>query len=172
MADERFGSCPDLLVVDGGKPQLTAALTQLEQLGTRHLRCAALPRRTRRCSCPGTRRRWCCPTARRRSTSSSRCATRRTASPSPSNRELRDKAMTVSVLDEVEGVGPTRKKAIMPPLRLHEAAARGERGRYRRSEGRAPAGGGGGVRDAPGVEPSVTAAWRARRAPFVPCDGA
>ena len=29
------------------------------------------------------------------------------------HRELRDKAMTVSVLDEVEGVGPTRKKAIM-----------------------------------------------------------
>ena len=29
------------------------------------------------------------------------------------HRELRDKAMTVSVLDEVDGVGPTRKKAIM-----------------------------------------------------------
>ena len=29
------------------------------------------------------------------------------------HRELRDKAMTVSVLDEVEGVGATRKKAIM-----------------------------------------------------------
>ena len=29
------------------------------------------------------------------------------------HRELRGKAMTVSVLDEVEGVGPTRKRAIM-----------------------------------------------------------
>ena len=29
------------------------------------------------------------------------------------HRELRDKAMTVSVLDEVEGVGPKRRKAIM-----------------------------------------------------------
>ena len=29
------------------------------------------------------------------------------------HRELRDKAMTASVLDEVEGVGPTRKKAIL-----------------------------------------------------------
>ena len=29
MADERFGSRPDLLVVDGGKPQLTAAMEQL-----------------------------------------------------------------------------------------------------------------------------------------------
>ncbi len=33
MADERFGARPYLLVVDGGKPQLTAALTQLEGLG-------------------------------------------------------------------------------------------------------------------------------------------
>ena len=29
------------------------------------------------------------------------------------HRELRDKAMTVSILDEVEGVGPVRKRAIM-----------------------------------------------------------
>ena len=29
------------------------------------------------------------------------------------HRELRGKAMTVSILDEVEGVGPTRKRAIM-----------------------------------------------------------
>jgi excinuclease ABC subunit C len=29
------------------------------------------------------------------------------------HRELHDKAMTVSVLDEIEGVGPKRKKAIM-----------------------------------------------------------
>ena len=33
MADERFGSRPDLLVVDGGKPQLTAAINQLNELG-------------------------------------------------------------------------------------------------------------------------------------------
>ena len=33
MADERFGRRPDLLVVDGGKPQLTAATAQLEELG-------------------------------------------------------------------------------------------------------------------------------------------
>ena len=28
-----FGSRPDLLVVDGGKPQLTAAINQLNELG-------------------------------------------------------------------------------------------------------------------------------------------
>ena len=34
MADERFGSRPDLLVVDGGKPQLTAAIEATRLLGS------------------------------------------------------------------------------------------------------------------------------------------
>ena len=33
MADERFGTRPDLLILDGGKPQLTAAIEQLGELG-------------------------------------------------------------------------------------------------------------------------------------------
>ena len=33
MADNRFGSRPDLIVVDGGRPQLGVALAQLEELG-------------------------------------------------------------------------------------------------------------------------------------------
>ena len=32
-ADERFGSRPDLLILDGGKPQLTAAINELSELG-------------------------------------------------------------------------------------------------------------------------------------------
>ena len=42
------------------------------------------------------------------------------------HRELRDKAMTVSVLDDVPGVGPKRKRAIMKRFgsmrRLREAS--------------------------------------------------
>ena len=42
------------------------------------------------------------------------------------HRELRDKAMTVSILDEVEGIGPRRKKDIMKHFgsmkRLREAS--------------------------------------------------
>ncbi len=42
MASERFGSRPDLLVVDGGKPQLTAAINQLNELGLDILPAALL----------------------------------------------------------------------------------------------------------------------------------
>ena len=45
MADERFGKKPDLLIVDGGKPQLTAALAQLEELGITDIPVAGLAKR-------------------------------------------------------------------------------------------------------------------------------
>ena len=72
MADERFGSKPDLIIVDGGKPQLHGGARRMfEQLGHRRSqRCAAWPSATRSCSCRGrTRAPSCCPAARRRSTS-------------------------------------------------------------------------------------------------------
>lgn len=59
MADERFGSRPDLLVVDGGKPQLTAAIKQLEALGSIY-QFVAWQRPMRKFSCRGTRLPSCC----------------------------------------------------------------------------------------------------------------
>ena len=97
MADERFGSRPDLLVVDGGKPQLTAALTQLEELGL-DIPVCGLAKADEEIFVP-----W--------DDTPVRDEAHRFAI--TFHRELRDKAMTVSVLDEVDGVGPTRKKAIM-----------------------------------------------------------
>ena len=84
MADERFGSRPDLLVVDGGKPQLTAAMNQLEALVST-FPFAALLKADEESSCLGTiRRRWCFPRVLPRSISLSRCAMNPIALPSPS----------------------------------------------------------------------------------------
>ena len=33
MADERFGSKPDLIILDGGKPQLAAVLAMFDEMG-------------------------------------------------------------------------------------------------------------------------------------------
>ena len=61
MADERFGNKPDLIILDGGKPQLTAALQQFDEMGIHDIAFAAWPSATRSCSCRGrTRVRWCC----------------------------------------------------------------------------------------------------------------
>lgn len=113
MADERFGSRPDLLIVDGGKPQLTAAVNQLSELGL-DIPVAGLAKSDEELFVP-----W----------SPDGPVVLPSGSPSlylvkqvrdeshrfaiTYHRELRDKAMTASILDEIPGVGPKRKKAIM-----------------------------------------------------------
>ena len=112
MADERFGSRPDLLVVDGGKPQLTAALTQLGELGL-DIPVCGLAKADEEVFVPWDDTPVVLPNG-----SASLYLIKQVRDEAHRfaitfHRELRDKAMTVSVLDEVEGVGPTRKKAIM-----------------------------------------------------------
>ena len=112
MADERFGSCPDLLVVDGGKPQLSAALTQLNALGL-DIPVCGLAKSDEEVFVPWDDTPVVLPNG-----SASLYLIKQVRDESHRfaitfHRELRDKAMTVSVLDEVPGVGPTRKRAIM-----------------------------------------------------------
>ena len=112
MVDERFGSRPDLLVVDGGKPQLTAAMRQLEQLGL-DIPVCGLAKADEEVFVP-----WDDTPVVLPSGSASLYLMKQVRDESHRfaitfHRELRDRAMTVSVLDEVEGVGPTRKRAIM-----------------------------------------------------------
>ncbi len=113
MADERFGSRPDLLIVDGGKPQLTAAVEQLAELGL-DIPVAGLAKSDEELFVP-----WAddgpvvLPSG-----SASLYLVKQVRDESHRfaitfHRELRDKAMTVGILDEVEGVGPKRKKALM-----------------------------------------------------------
>lgn len=112
MADERFGSKPDLLVVDGGRPQLTAAMRQLEKLGLDIAVCG-LAKADEEVFVP-----WDDTPIVLPSGSASLYLIKQVRDESHRfaitfHRELRGKAMTVSVLDEVPGVGPMRKKAIM-----------------------------------------------------------
>ena len=126
MADERFGSRPDLLVVDGGRPQLTAAIRQLEELGL-DIPVCGLAKADEEVFVP-----WDDTPIVLPSGSASLYLIKQVRDESHRfaitfHRELRGKAMTVSILDEVAGVGPTRKKAIMRHFgsmkRLREASA-------------------------------------------------
>ena len=112
MADERFGSRPDLLVVDGGKPQLTAASNQLNELGL-DIPVCGLAKSDEEVFVPWDDTPIVLPTG-----SASLYLIKQVRDESHRfaitfHRELRDKAMTVSVLDEIPGVGPKRKKDIM-----------------------------------------------------------
>ncbi len=112
MADPKFGSRPDLLVLDGGKPQLTAAIEQLQRLGL-DIPCCGLAKSDEEVFVPWDETPIVLPSG-----SPSLYLIKRVRDESHRfaitfHRELRDKAMTKSVLDDIEGVGPTRKKALM-----------------------------------------------------------
>ena len=114
LKDEKFGKQPDLLIVDGGKPQLSAALNQLNELGVSDIAVAGLAKRDEELFVP-----W----------QESGPVVLPSGSPSlylvkrvrdeahrfaiTFHREIRGKAMTASVLDDVVGLGPVRKKALL-----------------------------------------------------------
>ena len=114
MADERFGSKPDLIILDGGKPQLTAALTQFEEMGVNDIALCGLAKRDEELFVP-----WqdsgpvVLPSG-----SASLYLVKQVRDEAHRfaitfHRELRGKGMTASILDEVPGLGPVRKKALM-----------------------------------------------------------
>ncbi len=114
LADERFGKRPDLIILDGGKPQLSAAIAQLEELGAGDIPICGLAKRDEELFVP-----W----------QDSGPVVLPSGSPSlylvkqvrdeahrfaiTFHRELRGKGMTTSILDEVMGMGPKRKKALL-----------------------------------------------------------
>ena len=116
MADERFGSRPDLLTGwTACKPQLTAAVNQLSELGL-DIPVAGLAKSDEELFVPWGK----APTAAvvLPSGSPSLYLVKQVRDESHRfaityHRELRDKAMTASILDEIPGAGPKRKKAIM-----------------------------------------------------------
>ncbi|MBR3234061.1 MAG: excinuclease ABC subunit UvrC [Atopobiaceae bacterium] len=113
MADTRFATrAPDLLVVDGGKPQLTAAMEQLAQLGL-DIPVCGLAKSDEEVFVP-----WDDTPVVLPSGSPSLYLIKQVRDESHRfaitfHRDLRTKAQGVSILDEVEGVGPKRRRAIM-----------------------------------------------------------
>ena len=99
-------------MVDGGKPQLTAAMRQLAELGL-DIPVCGLAKADEEVFVP-----WDDTPIVLPSGSASLYLIKQVRDESHRfaitfHRELRGKAMTTSILDEVPGVGPTRKKAIM-----------------------------------------------------------
>lgn len=114
LADDKFGARPDLIIVDGGKPQLSAALAQLKDLGADDIPVCGLAKRDEELFVPwqesgpvvlpgGSPSLYLVKQVR---DESHRFAIN-------FHRELRGKAMTASVLDTVAGIGPKRKKAVL-----------------------------------------------------------
>ena len=83
--DESFASLPALIVIDGGKGQLSAGLSELAEFSDLGVTVVSLAKRIEEVFVPGRRDAAACsPTTPPSSSCSSASATRRTASPSSS----------------------------------------------------------------------------------------
>jgi excinuclease ABC subunit C len=111
--DASFSALPDLIVIDGGKGQLSAGIKKLEPLLERGVAVVSLAKRIEEVFVPGRPD----PILLERGSDALRILQRvrdeahRFAITFHRNR--RDKAMTASVLDGVRGVGPARKRALL-----------------------------------------------------------
>ena len=116
--DERFGSKPDLIILDGGKPQLTAVLEMFDKMGRDDIALCGLAKRDEELFVPwqdsgpvvlpgGSASLYLVKQVR---DEAHRFAI-------TFHRELRGKGMTASILDDVAGLGPVRKKALMKAFR-------------------------------------------------------
>ena len=124
--DESFASLPALIVIDGGKGQLSAGLSELGPFRDLGVTVISLAKRIEEVFQPGARR----PLLLAHDTPELQLLQRvrdeahRFAI--EFHRGRRDRAMTRSILDELPGVGPTRKRSILQhfgsPERFLEAS--------------------------------------------------
>ncbi|MDP9228401.1 MAG: excinuclease ABC subunit UvrC [Actinomycetota bacterium] len=111
--DASFASLPDLIVIDGGKGQLSAGLRALEPLVERGVTVISLAKRIEEIFVPGRS-----DPIRLEASSEALRLLQRVRDEAHRfaidfHRSSRDKAMTASVLDGVRGVGPARKRALL-----------------------------------------------------------
>ena len=111
--DASFASLPDLIVIDGGKGQLSAGMKTLEPLLEQGVAVVSLAKRIEEVFVPGRKD----PILLEKGSDALRLLQRvrdeahRFAI--TFHRSRRDQAMTASVLDGVRGVGPARKRALL-----------------------------------------------------------
>jgi excinuclease ABC subunit C len=111
--DESFAAIPNLIVIDGGKGQLSAGLRALAEFRDMGVAVIALAKRLEEVHLPGTR-----ATLQLDHSTSELQLLQRIRDEAhrfaiTHHRNRRDKAMTESVLDSLPGIGPARRRALL-----------------------------------------------------------
>ena len=124
--DESFAATPDLIVIDGGKGQLSAGMRALAPLAERGVAVVALAKRVEEVFVPGRSEPLPIPPDSIASRLLQRVRDEAHRFALDFHRGRRDREMTRSLLDELRGVGPVRKRALLEhfgsPDRLVEAS--------------------------------------------------
>ena len=111
--DESFAALPALVVIDGGKGQLGAAVRALRPFTERGVTVIGLAKRLEEVFVPGSPAPIDLPSDSEASKLLQRVRDEAHRFAIDHHRGRRDRAMTGSVLDELKGVGPVRKRALL-----------------------------------------------------------
>ena len=111
--DESFAAVPDLIVIDGGKGQLSAGLRALGPLLERGTAVIGLAKRLEEVFVPGRPQPLAIPPDSEALRLLQRVRDEAHRFAITHHRSRRGKAMTSSLLDELRGVGPKRKRALL-----------------------------------------------------------
>jgi excinuclease ABC subunit C len=111
--DESFASLPSLVVIDGGKGQLSAAMRALRPFVERGVTVIGLAKRLEEVYVPGRPAPIDLPADSEASKLLQRVRDEAHRFAIEHHRGRRERAMTGSVLDELKGVGPVRKRALL-----------------------------------------------------------
>ncbi len=111
--DPSFAALPNVIVIDGGRGQLSAGLRALQGFRERGVLVVSLAKRIEEVFIPGRQAPLALPhdTPELQLLQRLRDEAHRFAI--THHRQRRDRAMTASVLDELPGVGPARKRALL-----------------------------------------------------------
>ena len=111
--DASFGALPSLVVIDGGKGQLAAGMRALRPFVERGVTVIGLAKRLEEVYVPGRSAPLDLPADSQASKLLQRVRDEAHRFAIEHHRGRRDRAMTGSVLDELKGVGPVRKRALL-----------------------------------------------------------
>jgi excinuclease ABC subunit C len=112
-ADESFGAVPDLVIVDGGKGQVSAAHDEMRNLGVGHIPLAGLAKRFEELFVKDVSEPIVLPRTSQALYLVQRIRDEAHRFVITYHRKVRAKAGMRSALDAVPGVGPKRKKALL-----------------------------------------------------------
>jgi excinuclease ABC subunit C len=111
--DASFGALPNLVVIDGGKGQLGAGLEPLQGFRDRGVAVVSLAKRIEEVFLPGNPRPVVMPHDTPELQLMQRVRDEAHRFAITHHRSRRDRAMTASIMDDLPGIGPSRKRALL-----------------------------------------------------------
>ena len=126
--DESFAATPNLVVIDGGKGQLSAALAAMQRYDLPRVAVISLAKRVEEVFVPGRPEPIVLPEHSAGLQLLHRIRDEAHRFAITFHRQRRDATSRESMFDQLEGVGPVRRRALLQHFGSAERVARGERG--------------------------------------------